>query len=345
MRIIARLFFALSLPAFAGSYVISTIAGSDWVGENVPATSAILLQAEGIAMDPSGNIYISDAGNHRVRVIAPNGFIRTIAGNGTAGFAGDDGPASASHLNSPYGLALDSSGNLYIADLGNARIRRITPSGLISTVAGGGSLAAGGANEGSNASLVAFKSPRNIAINDAGILYISDFGAHRVYRMALDGTLTTIAGTGYPGYSGDGPAPFTQLNYPTAVAADHSGNVYIADSGNHLIRRVRVGQLTSIARSALPTGLAYDGYYTLYVSDHSAGQILEIPLPSGTATAIKVSATDLTIGNDGNLYAADLTVVRRVSPAGAAAVILAAANCAQSGASNAIDCPRNRGFV
>jgi uncharacterized protein (TIGR03437 family) len=329
MRIISRLFFALSLPAFAGSYTISTIAGSDWIGENVPATSAILLQAEGIVVDPSGNIYISDANNHRVRLLAPNGLIHTIAGNGTAGFAGDNGPAVASQLNSPYGLALDSSGNLYVADLGNARIRRITPSGVISTVAGGGSLPAGGANEGSNASLVAFKAPRNIAINDAGIFYISDFGAHRVYKMALDGTLTTIAGTGYPGYSGDGPAPFTQLNYPTAVAADHAGNVYIADSGNHLIRKVYGGQLSSIARSALPTSLAYDGYFTLYVSDHSAGQILEIPLPTGTATAINVSATDVAIGNDGNLYVADLTVVRRVSPAGAAAIIAGGGSLAE----------------
>ncbi len=313
MRIISRIICFLSLlPVFADSYTISTLAGSDWVGENVPATSAILLQAEGIAMDPAGNIYISDANNHRVRQIAPNGFIHTIAGNGAPGFSGDGGPASSSQLNSPYGLALDVSGNLYIADLGNARIRRITPAGVISTVAGGGSLTAGGANEGSNASLVSFKSPRNIAIDDSGAMYISDFGGARVYRMAPDGTLTTLAGTGWPGYSGDGPAPFAQLNYPTALAADHQGNVYIADSGNHLIRRVSAGQVTSIARSALPTGLAFDGYSTLYVADHSAGQILEIPLQSGKATAMNVSAADIVCGNDGNLYAADLRVVQRV---------------------------------
>ena len=148
-----RFFFllCLSFPVLAGTYNISTVAGSNNVGENIPATSAILIQAEGIATDPAGNIYVSDANNHRVRRIAPSGIITTIAGNGFAGFAGDGGPASSSQLNSPYGLALDLSGNLYIADLGNARIRIITPAGIISTIAGGGLLPAGGPNEGSMA--------------------------------------------------------------------------------------------------------------------------------------------------------------------------------------------------
>ena len=318
---ISSLFLCLSLPAFAASYSISTIAGSDWVGENVPATSAVFIQAEGIAADNFGNIYISDAGNHRVRCIAPSGFIRTIAGNGIAGFSGDNGPASSAQLNSPYGLSFDFAGNLYIADLGNARIRRISPSGIISTIAGGGALPAGGKNEGSMATLLAFIAPRNIAIDGTGIVYISDFGAHRVYKMTTDGTLTTLAGTGTQGYSGDGVASLSLLNYPTALAVDRQGNVYLADSGNHLIRKVVSGQLTSIGRAALPTGLAFDGVATLYVADHSAAEILEIPLSSGTATAMNVSATDLVYGNNGSLYVADITVARRVSVYGASAVI------------------------
>ena len=302
-------FLCLLLPASAGSYNISTIAGSNWVGESIPATSAILIQAEGIAADPLGNIYISDANNHRIRCIAPNGIIRTIAGNGVAGFAGDGGPASSSQLNSPYGLAFDLSGNLYVADLGNARIRRITPSGIISTIAGGGALPAGGSNEGSMATVLSFTAPRNVAIANTGIVYISDFGAHRVYKMTTDGTVTTLAGTGALGYSGDGVAALAELNYPTALAVDHQGTVYIADSGNHLIRKVSAGRITSIARSALPTGLAFDGYSTLYVADHSAAQILAIPLSSGTATAMNVSAVDIVCGYDGTLYVADMTAV------------------------------------
>ncbi len=321
--------FCLLLPAFAGSSDISTIAGSNWVGENIPATSAILLQAEGIAADPAGNIYVSDANNHRVRVIAPDGIIRTIAGNGIAGFSGDGGPASASQLNSPYGLAFDRSGNLYIADLGNARIRRITPSGIISTIAGGGAFPAGGMNEGSMATVVSFTAPRNIAIANTGIIYISDFGAQRVYQMAIDGTLTTLAGTGTGGYSGDGAAALVELSYPTALAVDREGTVYIADSGNHLIRKVSAGFLTSIARSALPTGLAFDGYSTLYVADHTAAQILAIPFSSGTATAMNVSATDIICGYDGNLYAADFAVVRRVNLAGNSMVIAGGGNLAE----------------
>ncbi len=336
-----RILFLFCLSLQAASYNISTIAGSDWVGENVPATSAILLQAEGIVTDNVGNIYISDANNHRVRCISGNGNIRTIAGNGTAGFAGDNGPASSSQLNSPYGLAFDFAGNLYIADLGNARIRRITPSGIISTIAGGGTLPAGGKNEGSMATSLAFITPRNVAIDGTGIVYISDFGAHRVYKMTPDGTLTTLAGTGSPGYSGDGIAALAMLNYPTAIAVDHQGIVYIADSGNHLIRKVSGGTLTSIARSTLPTGLAFDGVATLYVADHSTGQILEIPLSSGTSTAMNVSATDVACGNDGYLYIADITVARRANVFGASAVIAGGGSLAEGDGGPAIDARLN----
>lgn len=339
MRILP-IFLGLTLQA-ASSYTISNVAGSDWVGENVPATSAILIQAEGIVTDAAGNIYISDANNHRVRCIAPNGYIRTIAGNGVAGFAGDGGPASSSQLNSPYGLAFDFAGNLYIADLGNARIRKITPAGIISTIAGGGSLPAGGKNEGSMALSLAFIAPRNVAIDGTGIVYISDFGAHRVYKMTTDGTVTTLAGTGSPGYSGDGVAALELLNYPTALAVDHQGTVYIADSGNHLIRKVTAGILTSMARSALPTGLAFDGVGTLYVADHSAAQILEIPIFSGAATAMNVSATDVAYGNDGYLYVADMTVARRVNIFGVSTLIAGGGSLAEGDGGSALNARLN----
>jgi sugar lactone lactonase YvrE len=109
------------------SYRIDTVAGSDYVGDNGPATSALLFQADGIVADGAGNLFLSDAGNHRVRKITRLGMITTIAGTGIAGFSGDNGPANAAQLNAPYGLAIDGIGNLYVADLGNARVRRISP--------------------------------------------------------------------------------------------------------------------------------------------------------------------------------------------------------------------------
>ncbi len=327
MRILTLI--SLSLSALAGTYNISTVAGSDWVGENIAATSSILLQAEGIAIDPSGNVYVSDANTHRIRRIAPNGIIKTIAGTGVAGFAGDTGLASSAQISSPYGLAFDFAGNLYIADLGNARIRRISPFGIITTIAGGGSLPAGGKNEGSPATAVSLIAPRNIAIDGNGIIYISDFGAHRVYKLTTDGTLTTIAGTGSLGYSGDGVAAFSQLNFPTALAVDRQGALYIADSGNHLIRKVLDGRITSIARAALPTGLAFDGASTLFVADQSAAQILQISLASGATTAINTSAADVVYGNDGSIYAADFTLIRRIPLSGLPTVIAGGGSLAQ----------------
>src|SRR5579862_3412132 len=202
-----RFFFAFCVSICATgqvSYQIDTIAGSSWVGDNGPATAALLFQAEGIAADAKGNLYISDAANHRVRKVTPAGVITTFAGTGSAGFSGDGGEANAAQLNAPYGLAVDGIGQLYIADLGNARIRRVDLSGNISTVAGGGSLPAGGANDGSAATLLALSSPRNVAWDRRGSLYISDFTGQRVYRLAADGTLITAAGTGTAGFSGDG---------------------------------------------------------------------------------------------------------------------------------------------
>src|ERR1700722_9381244 len=141
------------------AYTINTVAGSDWVGDGGPAISGVLVQAQGLATDGSGNLYIADAGDHRVRKVAANGVIETIAGTGILGFSGDGGPAAQARLNSPYGLALDPQGNLYIADLGNARVRRVAPDGTITTVAGGGALPAGEANEGSPAAILALSAP------------------------------------------------------------------------------------------------------------------------------------------------------------------------------------------
>lgn len=331
---VMRPFFALSLlsaataAGFDVSYTIATVAGSSWVGDGGPATSAILFQAEGICADVNGNLYISDAANHRVRKVTRAGLITTLAGNGFAGFSGDGGPASAAQLNSPYGIALDGTGNLYIADLGNARVRRVDTSGVISTVAGGGSLPAGGSNDGTAATMLALASPRNVAWDGRGSVYISDFGGQRVYRLAQDGTLTTAVGTGVAGYSGDGTAAIgAQLSYPAAIAFDRLGNLYIGDTQNHLIRKVSNGSISTIARASLPTGIVSDSFGTLYIADQAAGQILAIQ-SNGNASAFAIAAHDLCFGSDGYLYAANVTVAERISFTGPSTVVAGGGNIA-----------------
>src|SRR5580693_3285357 len=250
-------------------YQISTLAGSDWIGDNGAATLAILTQAEGIAADSAGNLYLADSAQNRIRKITRAGVITTFAGTGIAGFSGDGGPAASAQFNSPYGLVFDGMGNLYVADLGNARVRMVAANGNVSTVAGGGSLSPGGSNEGSAATMVALAAPRNVTLDGSGALYFSDFTGQRVYRVApgssvvAGGALTTIAGTGAPGLSGDnGPANRAQLSYPAGLAFDRTGAMYIADSQNHLIRKVAGGIISSVARAVTPTGLAVDPFGT-----------------------------------------------------------------------------------
>lgn len=151
----------------AAVYSIETVAGSSQVGDGGPAILAPLSDAEGVAVDSVGNTFIADANDHRIRKVAPDGTISTVAGDGFPGFRGDGGPASAARLNTPYGIAVDSAGNLFIADLGNNRVRKVSPDGNIATVPGTENLLA----------------PRNVAFDAAGRLYISEFGGHRVWRL------------------------------------------------------------------------------------------------------------------------------------------------------------------
>lgn len=271
------------------AYTIQTVAGGSSVGDGGLATSAPLSAAEGIARDRAGNIFIADAGDHRIRKITPDGLIFTVAGDGFPGFRGDGGPASEARLNAPYGMALDGAGNLYIADLGNNRIRRIDPEGIITTVAGSETL----------------ESPRNVAFDGAGYLYVSEFSGQRVRRIGPDGAVVTVAGNGTAGFAGDGGAASdAALSFPAGLAFDAAGNLFIADSGNHRVRKVSDGIISTVLDQLnLPTGMAVDALGNLFVAD-SGNQRIERLGPGGDIATLPGTGRDLLVDDTGNLYMA-----------------------------------------
>ena len=194
----------------------------------------------GVAVDSSGNIYLSDYSNARIReVVKATGNIITLAGTGTFAFSGDGGPATSAAISYPEGIALDSSGNVFFSDEGNERIREIVKTtGIITTVAGNGLGGYGG--DGGQATSAEVFEPNGVAVDSSGNLFIADYGNNRIREVAkATGIITTVAGTGSAGYSGDGGAATSaRLDYPNGVAVDSSGNLYIADTSNYRIREV-----------------------------------------------------------------------------------------------------------
>ncbi|HET9086937.1 MAG TPA: hypothetical protein VFN53_05410 [Acidobacteriaceae bacterium] len=218
-------------------------------GDNGPAIHAQLNHPAGMVFDRAGNLFIADTLNHRVRkLVSATGTIVTVAGSGTAGYSGDGGPAAAAQLSRPSGVAIDSDGNLYIADASASVIRKVDArSGMISTVAGTGK--AGFSGDGGPAAAAQLDSPQGVTVDAQGNLFIADTGNQRIRELAAhNGIITTIAGKGSPGYSGDGgPSVRAQLNTPYATAIDAAGNLYIADSGNGAVRKVRPDPQNSAA--------------------------------------------------------------------------------------------------
>ena len=227
----------------ASTGIITTVAGSGvqgYTGDGGPASLAQLSRPYGVAVDREDNLLFSDYGNYVIRrVDSATGVITTIAGTGDRGYSGDGGPATAAQLKSPCGLALDAVGNLFIADSSNYVIRRIDAvTGIITTVAGRG-VSGGDLGDGGPAIDTAFSRPIDVALDVAGNLFIADFLSRRVRKVDQAGIITTIAGTGFEGYTGDGgPASLAQLNQPYGVAVDKEGNLYIADFYAHVIRKV-----------------------------------------------------------------------------------------------------------
>lgn len=234
---------------------IITLAGSadqGFSGDGGPATDAQLNSPSGVAADNGGRIFIADTGNNRIRVIQPDGRIATVAGTGHAGAAGDGGLSTAAQLNAPAGLAIDSNGSLLVADAGNNKIRRISVTGTITTVAGtGGGRSAGDGGPATNAQL---NLPVDVVAGPRGGFFVAEQGGNRIRRVDANGTITRLAGTGGPRFGGDGRAATSALrNAPHALELMPSGfEVLVADSDNNRVRYVAIpGQATLLAL-ALP---------------------------------------------------------------------------------------------
>ena len=260
-------------------------------GDGGAATSATLASPAAVAYDKSGNLYIADANNHVIRSVSAAGIITTVAGTGVEGFGGDGGAATSAQLDTPTGVAVDASGNLYIADSHNQRIREVSR-GTISTIAGNGT--AGYSGDGAAATTATLFLPQAVAVDAGGNVYIADTG-NFVIRKVSAGFITTVAGDGVQMYSGDGgPATSAGLDTPTGVAVDASGNLYIADSHNQRIREVSGGVINTIAGNGT---LGYGG-------DSGAATSATLAKPRG----VSVDAS-------GNVYIADTenNVLRQVS--------------------------------
>ena len=224
------------------SGTITTVAGTGtagYNGDNTPATGAQLNEPTGVAVDIAGNLYTADYGNNRVRKVDTTGTITTVAGNGTAGFNGDNIAATSAELNAPTGVAVDSAGNVYIAELFGQRIRKVNTSGIISTVAGTGTAGYNGDNIPATSAEI--DNPYKVALDAAGDLYITDYANQRIRKVDTSGTITTVVGNGTAGYNGDnGTATSAELNSPIGVAVDGAGKLYVADYNNSRIRNVDV---------------------------------------------------------------------------------------------------------
>ena len=260
--------------------IIITVAGngiSTFAGDGGAATSASLAGPTGVTFDAFGNMYIADTANDRIRKVDTNGIITTVVGNGIFGFSGDGAAATNASLYLPYGGAFDASGNLYIPDEQNNRIRKVDTNGIITTVAGNGNHGCSGDNgAATNASLF---NPKGVALDASGNLYISDWINNRIRKVDTNGIITTVAGNGNNGYSGDGGAATNaSLNEPLGIAFDTAGNMYIADWQNNRIREVHFGGYTTFALTSVNVTNA--GNYTVVISS-----------PYGSVTSVVATLT------------------------------------------------------
>lgn len=297
--------FGVTALAFCSAQgVITTVAGNGalgYSGDKGPATSAELKIPSDMAVDAAGNVYIVDRGNSVVRKVDPSGLITTFAGNGTMGYSGDGGPATAAELFLPVTIAVDSANNVYIGDMGSNGIRKVNTSGIIST-------------------FIIFEEATGLAFDSSGNLYVADHNSF-MYKVSPSGTNTTIVNRGY-GFSGDGgPALTAQVNFPGGMAVDKAGNIYFADSGNNRIRKIDTsGIITTVAGNGSPgftgdggpataaklglgltnttQGVAVDGAGNLFFTDNQNNRVRKVDT-AGIITTVVGNGNLLNLGDGG----------------------------------------------
>ncbi len=283
----------------------TTLAGNGAVGAtDATGTAAAFNHPEDVAVDATGNIYVADANNNKIRKITPAGLVTTLAGSGAIGSV--DGVSTAASFYAPSGIAVDASGNVYVADAFNNKIRKITPAGAVSTLAGSG---AQGATNGAGTA-ASFHFPFGLAVDRDGNVYVADAFSNEIRKITPAGVVTTHAGTGAAG-ADDGPSPSATFDHPWDVALDAAGNLYVADGNNNKIRKISpAGIVTTVAGSgapgfadgaaaiasfSTPFSVALDDYGNIYVADSDNNSIRKIS-SSGVVS---------TIAGNGSLGSAD----------------------------------------
>jgi streptogramin lyase len=330
--------------------VVTTLAGTAGSSGSADGTgsAARFYLPYGVAVDSSGNVYVADTHNNTIRKITPAGVVTTLAGT-AASFGSADGTGSAARFNYPYGVAVDGSGNVYVADPGNNTIRKITPAGVVTTLAG--TAGSSGSADGTG-SAARFWSPGGVAVDGSGNVYVVDNFNHTIRKITPAGVVTTLAGTALSSGSADGTGSAARFYYPSGVAVDGSGNVYVADTNNYTIRKITpAGVVTTLAGTAGspgstdgtgsaarfngPYGVAVDGSGNVYVADTSNHTIRKIT-PAGVVTTLAGTAGSpgsadgtgsaarfnnpygVAIDGSGNVYVPDSNnnTIRKITPAG-----------------------------
>ncbi len=255
--------------------VVTTLAGSGAEGNtNGTGTAASFYFPSGVAADLSGNVYVADTGNNLIREISPGGIVTTLAGSGAEGAVNGTGTAASFFM--PRGVAVDSAGNVYVGDSGNNMIRKITPGGLVSTLAGSGSY---GSSDGTGTA-ASFASPQGIALDTAGNIYVADTNDDLIRWITPGGVVSTAAGSAWVAGSNNGTGSAATFDNPTGVAVDGSGDIYVADLSNDLIREIAPGGVVTTLAGTLDEAGCVNGnaacalfYYPNEVAEDSAGNL------------------------------------------------------------------------